>query len=306
MTGHASPAGRSSRFRLGPTSSLRRRGLIGLLFIAPIGLLFIAFSIFPTIFAMAVSLTEYNLFTPPVFVGLDNYVDLVDNRNFWRAVQVTVFYTLYFGPASVILGFSLAMLLRDHIAGRTVFRSLFFIPTILSAVAMALAWSLLLRLDGPVNAVLGITVPWLTNSQTALIGIAMLGVWQSVGFFMVIFLAGLASIPSNLYEAATVDGARGWHMLRYITLPLLRPVLAVVVVQMVVAGMKVFSPMFIMTGGGPNNATRSVAMLIYHEGLRDLRMGTAAAISVLGFLAMMVITVLYLRIFRVHEDIGHG
>jgi ABC-type sugar transport system permease subunit len=134
----------------------------------------------------------------------------------------------------------------------------------------------------------------------------MLGVWQSVGFFMVIFLAGLASIPSNLYEAATVDGARGWHMLRYITLPLLRPVLAVVVVQMVVAGMKVFSPMFIMTGGGPNNATRSVAMLIYHEGLRDLRMGTAAAISVLGFLAMMVITVLYLRIFRVHEDIGHG
>jgi ABC-type sugar transport system permease subunit len=123
---------------------------------------------------------------------------------------------------------------------------------------------------------------------------------------MVIFLAGLASIPGTLYEAATVDGARGWHMLRHITLPLLRPVLAVVVVQMVVAGMKVFSPMFIMTGGGPNNATRSVAMLIYQEGLRDLRMGSAAAISVVGFIAMMAITVLYLRVFRVQEDVGHG
>jgi multiple sugar transport system permease protein len=292
--------------RLGFGSAIRRRELIGLLFIAPIGLLFISFSVFPTIFAIAVSLTEYDLFTPPTFVGLDNYVALIDNKNFWRAVQVTVGYTLLFGPASAILGFSIAMLLREHLFGRSIFRSFFFIPTILSGVAMALTWSLLLRQEGPVNAVLGVNVPWLTNSQTALIGIAMLGVWQSVGFFMVIFLAGLASIPGTLYEAARVDGARGWHMLRYITLPLLRPVLAVVVIQMIVAGMKVFAPMFIMTGGGPNNATRSVAMLIYQEGLRDLRMGSAAAISVVGFIAMMTITVLYLRVFRVQDDVGHG
>jgi ABC-type sugar transport system permease subunit len=306
VTGHAAGIRRPLGVRLGLGSPVSRRGLVGLLFIAPIGLLFISFSVFPTVFAIAVSLTEYDLFNPPTFVGIDNYVDLVDNRNFWRAVQVTVGYTLLFGPASAILGFGIAMLLREHLAGRSIFRSLFFIPTILSGVAMALTWSLLLRQEGPLNAVLGVTVPWLTHSQTALVGIAMLGVWQSVGFFMVVFLAGLASIPSNLYEAATVDGARGWHMTRYITLPLLRPVLAVVVVQMIVAGMKVFSPMFIMTGGGPNNATRSVAMLIYQEGLRDLRMGSAAAISVLGFVAMMALTVLYLRIFRVHEDVGHG
>lgn len=280
--------------------------MIGLLFIAPIGLLFLSFSVFPTIFAVAVSLTEFDLFNPPRFVGLDNYVSLWKNENFWRAVRVTAGYTLMFGPTSAILGFGIAMLLRDHMFGRSIFRSLFFIPTILSAVAMALTWSLLLRQDGPLNAVLGISVPWLTNTQTALIGIAMLGVWQSVGFFMVLFLAGLASIPGNLYEAARVDGASGWHMVRFITLPLLRPVLAVVVVQMVVAGMKVFSPMFIMTGGGPNNATRSVAMLIYQEGLRDLRMGSATAISVVGFVIMMAITVLYLRIFRVSEDVGHG
>jgi multiple sugar transport system permease protein len=306
MTGTAAPIGRPIGARLGLRSAIRRRELIGLLFIAPIGLLFVSFSVFPTLFAIAVSLTEYDLFTPPTFVGLDNYAALVDNRNFWRAVQVTLGYTLLFGPASAILGFAIAMLLREHLAGRSIFRSFFFIPTILSGVAMALTWSLLLRQEGPVNAVLGVTVPWLTNSQTALIGIAMLGIWQSVGFFMVIFLAGLASIPGTLYEAATVDGARGWHMLRHITLPLLRPVLAVVVVQIVVAGVKVFSPMFIMTGGGPNNATRSVAMLVYHEGLRDLRMGSAAAMSVIGFIAMMAITVLYLRIFRVQEDVGHG
>ena len=293
-----------ARYR--PRRSRSRRGLVGVLFILPILCLFAAFSVLPTVFALAVSLTEYDLFHPPTFVGLDNYIALVSNKNFWAAVRVTLGYTLFFGPASALLGLGIAMLLRERIWGRGVFRSVFFIPTILSSVAMAVTFALLLRQNGPLNAVLGISVPWLTNSQTALIGISMLGVWQSTGWFMVIFLAGLAAIPENLYEAARVDGAGGAALHRHITLPLLRPVIAVVVIQTIVAGMKIFSPMFIMTGGGPNNSTRSVAMLIYQEGIRDLRMGSAAAISVIGFCAIMVVTVLYLRVFRVQEDVGHG
>jgi ABC-type sugar transport system permease subunit len=296
-----SAAGLQRRRGLG----LRGHGLAGFSFTLPVLVLFAIFNFLPTVYALLVSLTEYDLFHAPEFVGLDNYVGLLDNRNFWNAVRVTIGYTLMFGPLSAILGFLIAMLLRDRILGRSILRSIFFVPTILSSVAMAVTWSLLLRQDGPLNAVLGIAVPWLTNSGTALAGISLLGVWQSTGWFMVIFLAGLASIPESLYEAARIDGGGVIGLTRHITLPLLRPVIAVVVIQTVVAGMKVFSPMFIMTGGGPNNATRSVAMLIYQEGLRDLRMGNAAAISVIGFVIILVITALYLRVFRVSESVGY-
>jgi ABC-type sugar transport system permease subunit len=131
-----------------------------------------------------------------------------------------------------------------------------------------------------------------------------MSVWQGVGWFMVVFLAGLQSIPETYYEAAKIDGADRWQLLRHITLPLLRPVFAFVVISTIIAGMKVFTPMFIMTGGGPNNATRSMAMLIYHEGLRDLRMGRASAISMVGFFLILILTIIQLRLFRVHEEVG--
>jgi ABC-type sugar transport system permease subunit len=285
--------------------SFRRHEAAGLALTLPILALFVVFNLLPTIYAFGISLTQFDLFSAPKFVGLDNYAKLVNNANFWRALTVTAGYTLLFGPASWVIGFLIAYLLKGRVLGRDAWRSVFFIPTILSSVAMAVTWSLLLRLNGPLNAVLDINVPWLTNSQTALLGISILGIWQSVGWWMVIFLAGLLSIPENLIEAARIDGAGPFALLRHITLPLLRPVFAVVAVQTIVAGMKVFSPMFIMTGGGPNNSTRSIAMLIYQEGLRDLRFGNAAAISVIGFLIIMVLTVFYLRIFRVREEIGY-
>lgn len=285
--------------------SFRRHEAAGLALTLPILALFVVFNLLPTVYAFGISLTQFDLFSAPKFVGLDNYLKLVNNANFWRALTVTAGYTLLFGPASWVIGFLIAYLLKGRVLGRDAWRSVFFIPTILSSVAMAVTWSLLLRLNGPLNAVLDIQVPWLTNSQTALLGISILGIWQSVGWWMVIFLAGLLSIPESLIEAARIDGAGPLALLRHITLPLLRPVFAVVAVQTIVAGMKVFSPMFIMTGGGPNNATRSIAMLIYQEGLRDLRFGNAAAISVIGFLIIMVLTVFYLRIFRVREEIGY-
>jgi ABC-type sugar transport system permease subunit len=285
--------------------TFRRHDSVGLLFTLPILGLFVVFSLLPTAYAFVISLTEFDLFSPPRFIGLENYARLLGNSNFWRALSVTVGYTLLFGPASWIIGFLIAYLLKDRILGRDAWRSVFFIPTILSSVAMAVTWSLLLRLNGPLNAVLDIQVPWLTNSQTALVGMALLGIWQSVGWWMVIFLAGLLSIPESLIEAARIDGAGTIGVLRHITLPLLRPVFAVVAVQTIVAGMKVFSPMFIMTGGGPNNATRSMAMYIYQEGLRDLRFGNAAAISVIGFIIILALTVVYLRVFRVREEIGY-
>jgi len=281
-----------------------RMKVIGFLFTLPVLIFFLTFNVYPILSAFAISFTEFDLFSPMKWVGFENYSNLMTNRYFWAAIRVTLTFTLFFGPPAWAIGFAFASLIKDKIFGRSFFRSVFFIPTILSAVAMATAWSLLLRQNGPLNAILGLSIPWLTSQQSALWGIVLMSVWQGIGWFMVVFLAGLQSIPEAYYEAAKIDGAGRWQLLRHITLPLLRPVFAFIVIHTIIAGMKVFTPMFIMTGGGPNNATRSMAMLIYHEGLRDLRMGRASAISVVGFLLILILTVVQLRLFRVHEEVG--
>jgi ABC-type sugar transport system permease subunit len=272
--------------------------------VVPILVLFAAFNLFPIIYAIAISFTSYDLFSAPKYIGLNNYLALLKDPAFLSAVRVTITYTLLFSVPAWLLGFGAAALLKSGFRGRGAFRSVYFVPTVLSSVAMAITWSLLLRQDGPVNGILGLSIPWLTNDQTAILGIAMLGVWQSFGWFMVVFLAGMLAIPETFYEAAKIDGAGRLALLRTITLPMLRPVFAVVVIQTIVAGMKVFSPMFIMTGGGPNNATRSVAMLIYQDGLTNFEMGKATAISVIGLVAMLFLTLLYLRVFRATTAVG--
>lgn len=278
------------------------QNLSGFLFVLPVLLFFAIFNVYPIANALFVSFFKFDLFSPMQFVGLENYQDLLVDANFWSAVRVTVLYTILFAPPAWLIGFGLALLLKEKIFGRDVFRSIFYLPTILSAVAMAVSWSLLLRVNGPVNAVLNIYVAWLTNENYALLGIVIMSIWQSAGWFMVVFLAGLAGIPEEYYEAAKLDGANRWQSLRYITAPLIKPVFAVIAIQTMVSGMKVFTPMFIMTGGGPNNATRSFAMLIYHTGLRDFRMGLADAISFVGFIAILGLTILQLRLFRVGQE----
>ena len=192
-------------------------------------------------------------------------------------MRVTLSFTLFFGPPGLGDGLYLRVVDPGKAYRALFFRSVFFAPTILSAVAMATAWSLLLRQNGPLNAMMGLSVSWLTKQNSALWGIVIMSPGRESAWFMVVFLAGLQSIPQTFYEAAAIDGANRWRLMRHITLPMLRPVFAFVVIHTIIAGMKVFTPMFIMTGGGPNNATRSMAMLIYHEGLRDLRMGRGPA-----------------------------
>ncbi|MDP6772155.1 MAG: sugar ABC transporter permease, partial [Anaerolineales bacterium] len=292
----------SSLSQMTASGYLRRRRIKGLLFVIPVLVFIVGFNIYPLVYAFVVSFTQFDLFSPMKFVGFENYVKLAGNKKFWQALSVTVKYTLMFGPASWVLGFALAYLVREKILGRAAFRSSIFLPTILSAVAMATVWSLLLRINGPINAILGIRVPWLTSQSTALLGIAAVGIWQSTGWFMVVFLAGLQSVPITVYEAAQIDGANRWQALWHVTLPLLRPVLAFVVIHTIIAGAKVFTPMFIMTGGGPNNSTRSLAMMVYHEGFRDLRMGRATAISMISFTIILILAIVQLKLFRVGES----
>lgn len=280
----------------------KRLALTGIGFTLPTLAFLSVFNGVPIFSALFVSFTSYDLFTSPTFVGLANYAGLPGNKSFWSAFQVTATFTLVWGPLSWVIGYMVANLVRNPMVGRGFFRTLFYVPTVLSSVGLALCWTLLLQRNGPINSALGISVPWLTDTHSALFGIVGFATWQSLGWFMLVFLAGLLAVPREYYEAALVDGAGAWQMQWYITLPLMRPIFAVVVVQTLIGGLKVFSPMFLMTAGGPDNSTQSVAMLVYQEGLRNFRMGRASAISFIGVGVVLVLTVVYLRAFRVRES----
>ena len=251
--------------------------------------------------AFVVSFFKYDLMTPMKYVGVQQYAYLLSDRRFWHALWVSAQFLLFVTPPAWLLGFFFASLVNDKIMGRGFFRGVYFFPKVLSVVAMATAWELLLRANGPVNALLGVRVSWLRQGQTAMLGIAMMSVWQNLGWYMVVFLTGLQAIPRELYDAAQVDGASGLRLLRHITLPLMRPVFAYAGVVSVIESTKVFTPMFLMTAGGPDRSTESLVMLIYQAGFKELAMGRASAMAVLMFVMVLLISLVQLRAFRVEE-----
>ncbi len=227
---------------------------------------------------------------------------LLTAPDFHQAVGVTLEYALVFSPLCLVISFLVASLLKDPFRGRDFFRLLFFAPCALSTVGLATAWRIMLGRQGAINAALNLDVPWLTDSRYALFGIILMSLWQQLGYYVMIFLVGLQSIPPEYYEAARVDGAGSASVLRWITLPLLRPTIALLVIITVIQSAKVFTPMFIMTSGGPSFSTQPIVMLIYQDAFTYLRMGMASAMSVILFMAMVVLTILQLRVFRVGEE----
>ena len=275
-----------------------RKHLSGFLFVLPTFIFFGIFSVYPMLKAFQVSLFRWDLVSPMQFVGLKNYVDLLHSENFFQAFKVTWSYILLVYPVSWALGFGLAVLLKEHFPGRDFFRTAFFLPTVFPIIGMSLAWWVMYQPTGLVNSLIGQTIYWMTRSKYALPGIAMMEIWRGMGYWMILFLVGLQSIPGEFYDAAKIDGADAWQRLRYVTLPLMKPIFSLIVVISMIWGMQVMVPMFVMTQGGPGNATRSVVMLIYQTGIRDWRMGSASAMSVVLFFVMLVLTVFQLRIFR--------
>jgi ABC-type sugar transport system permease subunit len=275
--------------------SRRAGGWAGFAFVLPTAILLAAFNLFPILYTAFLSLYHYDLLSPPSFIGLRNFQAIFSDPQFWLSLRVTGEYLLLVGPLSWLIAFGLAVLLKQRVAGRKFFVSALFLPSMMPIVAMSVVWENLLQPTGPFNHLLGIHVPWLSDEHTALFGIALLGIWYSVGWFMVVFLAGLSSIPTNLYEAAEVDGASHLAALRTITLPLMKPVFGYVVVQTTINGLQVFTPMYLMTGGGPNNATTPISLYIYQEGLTDRNMGIAAAASVIGLICVGILAAVYVR-----------
>lgn len=281
----------------------RRLGIAGFLFILPALIYFTVFAFYPMVNAFYLSLHTYDLLSEPRWVGFRQYEFLFQNTAFMNSLRTTAIYSFGVSVPIWFLSMGLALLLNQNIRFRTFFRTVFFAPIIMPLVVLAVIWTLLYHPFGPINSVLlapfiSGSIPWLSSSQYALFAVVFLAVWRATGYYAVIFLAGLQSIPNEYYEAAKLDGANTWALFRFITWPLLKPTTLFVVVVSIINALRHFDVIWIMTGGGPGDATRVLSVLIYETGWVFLRMGRAAAMSVILFLIALAFTVIQLRLFR--------
>jgi multiple sugar transport system permease protein len=274
----------------------------------PAALSFALLLLLPTLAAIAMAFTDYELGLVPVWIGLENFRELLEDRGFRRSFLNTIIYVGLVAPLSVGLGLGLALLIEAGARGRVFFRAVFFLPVVSLTVAMAAAWQYLLHPTiGPVNTLLrmiGIAGPaWLSSSDTVLISLAAIGVWENAGFNMVLFMAGLTAIPRELREAASVDGARsGWARFRLVTWPLLGPTTLFVVTITMIRSIRVFDTVAVLTRGGPNKASEVLLYTMYTEGFTFLRLGYSAAITLVFLVIVLLLMWVQTRVLdrRVH------
>lgn len=294
---------RRSRYRLPEWA-------MGYLFVSPALAGFLLFYLLPTFRAFYISLTDWNMLRAPRFIGFDNYVKLFGDWKFWDAMRLTLLYVLYNIPIQTVLGLLLAVL-AHRLARSVALRAVIIAPYLISNVVAALIWLLMLDpLLGLVNYLLGFAGMtqhgFLSSPDEALICVAGISTWRHTGLTALLFYAGLQSIPPDLYEAARLEGAGGFKMFRFITLPLLRPVLAFVLVTSIIGSFQVFDVVAVATrGGGPAEATRVILWYIYEAAFRFNKMGYASAASMVLFTVLILVTLLQMRALRAgHSDLG--
>ncbi|KNH16412.1 ABC transporter permease [Arthrobacter sp. ZBG10] len=291
----------------GNRKQARRNTLIGWTFILPNFLGFLAFTLIPVIAAFALSFMEWTSFMAPRWVGLENFQRMLQSDTFWVALRNTVVYALGHVPLTMALALGLAMLLNRKLKGIGFFRVAIFFPYITSLVAVAVVWNMLFSPDnGPINQFLnaiGIAEApgWTSSSDWAMPAVIITSVWRDMGYYMILYLAGLQAIPTELYEAAEVDGASGWQRFWNVTIPSLRPTTFFVVVMLTVSSFKVFDLIVVMTNGGPGRATTVLSQLIYQEGIGEGKFGYSSAISLVLFLIVLSITVLQFKLQQRRE-----
>jgi ABC-type sugar transport system permease subunit len=273
------------------------------LFLLPKTLLFVAFVLVPFAYTFVLVFQRGTLLRGFRFVGLDNIVSLAGDSLFWLTLRNTLLYLVVSVPLNIIVPLAVALLISQRLRGMRVYRSLIYIPSLLSIAATGLIWKVLIDPDiGPLytltNKVLGLDLPYLADGTFAIVLIAVIGVWSALGFNSIIFMAGLNDIPEELYEAASIDGATGWRAFWTITLPLLKPVLQIVLVLVTIAGIQVFDMIYVMTQGGPGTSTYTVMWYIYQNVFGGGSIGYAAAMGVFVLFVSLIISGLYLRATR--------
>ncbi len=262
------------------------------------------FTAFPIGFAIYLSFHRWNnLFAPPIPHGLANYQYMLTDGNFWNALRVTAIFAAIFFVVTVPLALGLAILLNRSLFGRSFFRVAFFMPYITPAVVVSIVFLWMFQTqNGILNNILGLVgippVPWLTDAKLAMPSISLMVVWKQAGYFTVIFLAGLQAIPRQLYEAAATDGATPWTLFRRITFPLLAPSMLLVIVFATLTGFGIFAEPYILTQGGPDNATQTVTLYIYKWAFEYNTFGYASALGVVFALIVFAIVLIQKRVFE--------
>lgn len=285
------------------TQLSRKESINAIIFLAPsLGFLLI-FLIFPILASFYLSFTQYDIFSPSKWVGFRNYVQHFSDPLFWNSLRVSFYFTLGSVPARMFLALGLAVILNSQIKGISIFRSLFFLPSVASIVAISMLWLWLYNPSfGIFNFILNSfgfsSQSWLRNPQQAPFCLIIMEIWRTVGYWMIIYLAGLQEIPEQHYEAAKIDGANKWQLFLYITFPCLIPVTLFILVMSTIWTLQIFAQVYIMTQGGPANATSVVVHRIYVEAFKQMRFGYASASSIIFFFIVIFITFLYLKILR--------
>lgn len=273
-------------------------------FLLPNLLGFLAFTLLPVLAALLISFTDWDLLQAPSWVGLANYRRLAVDPLFHEVLRNTVIYVAGTVPVQMAIALLVAMALSRRLPGTLFFRTAYFMPVVASTVAVALVWRWIFHADfGLLNSFLfyiGIDDPpkWLSSTRWALPAIIIMSIWQQIGFSMVLFLAGLQSVPSHLYEAAKIDGASGFDRFRFITIPMLSSTTFFVLVISIINSFQVFEQAFIMTGGGPANATNTLVFNIYRYAFQFFQMGYASAMAWVLFAIVFAVTVVQFRMQR--------
>ncbi|GBF73596.1 sugar ABC transporter permease [Paenibacillus sp. 598K] len=286
----------------------RHQARTAYLFITPTMLLFIVFTIIPVAMALYLSFTNYDVLSRMDWVGLDNYRRLWDDSLLWLTFRNVLLYAVIFVPLNIVLSFGLGLLVNRVWRGIKLFRTFYYLPTLTSAVAAATVWLWLLHPEfGLVNGLLsyiGITGPaWVAQTETAMLAIVLVTLWQSVGANMIIYLAGLQGVPDHLYESARLDGANRWDMVRYITWPQLRPTTFLVSTMAIIGALQLFDQAFVLTQGGPANVTKTPVYLIYQQGFNQLQMGYASAQAFVLAMAILIFSLINMRVTKAEESV---
>ncbi|WSG70016.1 sugar ABC transporter permease [Nonomuraea glycinis] len=277
----------------------------GLLFVAPFLLVYLAFLVWPTLLGLRMSLSSVNIAgSNDRLVGFANYAEAFGDPRMWRSLWNTVVFTALSTVPLVLLGLLFALLVHNLRFMQWLWRLSFFGPFLLPSAVVSILW---LRMIYPpdfglLNGSLGTDILWLGDPGLAMWSMVLTTVWWTVGFNFLLYLAALQSIPQHLYEAAAIDGASAWDKLRAITLPMLSRTTALIVILQLLASLKVFDQIYLMTGGGPEDATRPIIEYAYDMGFTSYRIGYASAVSYILFVLIVVVSLVQLRMFRKREE----
>jgi multiple sugar transport system permease protein len=283
----------------------RREALAAYLFILPTFIGFLVFIIGPIIAAIFLSFTSYDILTPPQLVGIQNYIKLTIDPRLRTVYANTFFLTILAVTGNNLVGLFLAVLINQKMPAplRYFFRTAYFFPVLIALAYCAVIWQFMYQKDtGLINYYLGLIgvspLHWLGNKDLVRPAVIILDVWKNTGFCMLVYLAGLQGIPTEFYEAASIDGANRWVIFRRITLPLITPTLFFLVVINMIGALQMFDSVQVLTAGGPGDSSRTLVMFIYEQAFQNFRMGYASAVALTLFIVIMTLTLIQFRMSR--------